>query len=87
MHLNTPSSILIEVKFIEMHRNYLKSSTLHSAGYDRDHKTLELKFNSGEIYQYLNVPHSNYTGLMNATSHGEYFNRYIKEQFLFIKVI
>ncbi len=69
-----------------MHRSYLKSSTLHSAGYDVDHKTLELKFTSGEIYHYFNVPHSNYTALMNATSHGEYFNRYIKEQFSFKKV-
>ncbi len=69
-----------------MHRSYLKSSTLHSAGYDIDHKTLELKFTSGEVYQYFKVPHSHYIGLMNAISHGEYFNQYIKEQFLFKKV-
>lgn len=80
------SLILLEVKFIKMHRSYIKSSTLHSAGYDRDHKTLELKFTSGDVYQYFNVPHSNYNGLMDATSHGEYFNRYIKEQFLFKKI-
>ncbi len=64
-----------------MHRSFLKSSTLHSAGYNIDQQILELKFTSGDIYQYFKVPHTHYTGLMNAVSHGEYFNRFIKDQF------
>jgi len=68
-----------------MKRNRIKSSTLLSAGYDVDHKTLELEFTSGDVYRYFNVPHNHYTGLMKASSHGEYFNKHIKDQYLFVK--
>jgi len=69
-----------------MHRSNIKSSTLRAAGYNIDYKTLEIEFTSGEIYQYFNVPHSHYIGLMQAASHGEFFNRYIKDNFHYNKI-
>jgi len=34
---------------------------------------LEIEFNTGRVYQYFDVPQSEYDGLMAADSHGSYF--------------
>ena len=62
-----------------MLRRPLTSSTLISAGYDDHKKILELQFISGEIYHYFGVPPEIYVGLINASSHGQYFNIYIRD--------
>ena len=62
-----------------MKRDYVNSSNLASVGYDASSNTLEVEFNHGGIYQYYNVPESIYNGLMNASSHGKYFDAYIKK--------
>ena len=62
-----------------MNRATVESSNLASVGYDEITKTLEIEFRSGGIYQYITVPESVYFGLMNADSHGEYFDSNIKK--------
>jgi len=62
-----------------MKRQSVSSSNLASVGYDSASSTLEIEFHNGGIYQYLNVPVSIYNGLMNASSHGTYFDVYIKK--------
>lgn len=62
-----------------MIRQPVSSSNLASVGYDDQSNTLEIKFNNGGIYQYFNVPSSVHLGLMNASSHGQYFDRNIKK--------
>lgn len=62
-----------------MQRDNVNSSNLASVGYDADSNTLEVQFKYGGIYQYSNVPESVYTGLMNASSHGQYFDANIKK--------
>lgn len=69
-----------------MNRKRIKSSTLQSIGYDPAEETLELEFTSGDVYQYFNVPDFHYTGLIDAASHGEYFNNFIKDQFLYVNI-
>ncbi len=61
-----------------MKRKSVDSSNIASIGYDEHSQTLEIEFNSGRIYQYFNVPSSEYNALMNASSHGTYFNQNIK---------
>ena len=60
-----------------MERQSVNSSNIASIGYDANSQTLEVEFKSGRIYQYYNVPLSEYNGLMNASSHGQYLNQYI----------
>jgi hypothetical protein len=48
-------------------------------GYDAQTQVLEIEFVNGTIYQYFNVPESIYSGLMGASSHGRYFDAYIKK--------
>lgn len=57
------------------------SSNLRSVGYDHDSLTLEIKFRSGGLYQYYNVPVAVYDGLMSAGSHGKYHHQNIKRKY------
>jgi hypothetical protein len=62
-----------------MKRQAVESSNLASVGYDAENSILEIQFNHGGVYQYLDVPENVYDGLMNADSHGQYFDRNIKK--------
>lgn len=62
-----------------MERQSVESSNLASIGYDAENKILEIEFNHGGIYQYFDVPENVYEELMDADSHGQYFDRNIKK--------
>lgn len=68
-----------ETKTNNMERTSVSSSNLASVGYDATNQILEIEFNHGGVYQYSGVPLSVYEGLMSASSHGTYFDRYIKK--------
>lgn len=51
-----------------MHRQFVISSRILSVGWEND--TLEVQFHNGSIYQYYNVPHSEYVSFMNSSSLG-----------------
>jgi len=74
------------VRVDAMDRIPVKSSNIRSVGYEEDSSTLEIEFNSGSIYRYLDVPESEYEGLMDAGSKGRYLNRNIKGRYEDIKV-
>jgi len=61
-----------------MKRIPLSSSNLAAVGYDPQTKTLEVEFKNGSIYQYNQVSERIYAELMNADSHGRYFNANVK---------
>lgn len=52
------------------------SSDISSIGYENG--TLYISFHKGGTYAYFHVPHSVYSGLMSAASHGKYFHMHIK---------
>jgi KTSC domain len=57
------------------------SSAISAIGYDPGRELLEVRFHTGRIYHYHNVPQSMYDRLMTARSHGTYFNRAIRDRF------
>jgi len=61
-----------------MERQSVQSSSLSSAGYDKNANILEIEFRSDGIYQYFNVPEDVYSGLLNAPSKGTYFHENIR---------
>lgn len=61
-----------------MTRTRVSSSNIASVGYDSQMGILEIEFQSGSVYRYYRVPQSHYQGLMRASSHGQYFDAYIK---------
>lgn len=62
-------------------RTSVASSTIASVGYDAEKQILEIEFQHGAIYQYLDVPKEVYDGLMNAGSKASYFMNEIKPKF------
>jgi hypothetical protein len=66
-----------------MKRKSLDSSCLTSAGYDPQGHVLEIEFNPDRVYQYLDVPAGVFQGLLDADSHGTYFNEEIKHRYPF----
>lgn len=56
----------------------LVSSLLASVAYDAERAVLQLELRSGAVYQYLKVPLQIYQDLLQAGSHGVYFNRHIR---------
>lgn len=64
-----------------MERTPVSSSNLSSIGYEQETSTLEVEFNHGGIYQYHEVPEDVFDSLMQAGSHGIYFNANIKNDY------
>lgn len=69
-----------------MDRKSVKSSTIRSIGYDLQLHILEIEFDSGGIYQYLDAPEHLYSTLMNAVSKGKFFERNIKNNYRYQKI-
>jgi len=68
-----------------MDRTFVSSSNISSVGYDPSTETLEVKFTSGGLYQYFDVPESVYERFMNAYSKGSFFADHIKDRYRFRK--
>lgn len=66
-----------------MDRLLVNSSNLVTVGYDTASKTLEVEFQSGNIYQYLDVPETIYQSLMTSESKGQFFHDNILKEFDF----
>ena len=64
-----------------MERTHVTSSNIRSIGYELESQTLEVEFNNGSVYQYHGVPEHEYDAVMNASSHGIYFNANIKNRY------
>ncbi|TRZ80297.1 MAG: KTSC domain-containing protein [Nitrosopumilales archaeon] len=64
-----------------MERIRVKSSNLRSVGYDELTQILEIEFQQGGTYQYFGVSKKIYDNLMKALSHGEYYERFIKNRY------
>ena len=59
----------------------IESSMIHAVGYDRKTRTMEVVFNTGQVYHYENVPLSEYNGLMKAKSKGKYMQANIIDDY------
>ncbi len=64
-----------------MERQPVKSVILRSVGYDAGTKVLEIEFQNGLVYQFLEVPPKVYRDLMNSGTMGKYFSEKIRPKF------
>lgn len=69
-----------------MDRQTVDSSNLKSIGYDPEMQILEVEFQSGAVYQYMDVPTHVYDSLMAASSHGQYFSANIRNNYAYSKL-
>jgi hypothetical protein len=59
----------------------VESSMIHAIGYDAEQQLLEIVFNTGRTYQYLEVPPEVYKELMKAESKGRYFLANVRDMY------
>jgi hypothetical protein len=69
-----------------MVRYKVSSSEFRSVGYDLPSATLETEFQSGEVYQYFDVPARLVLDMLEAESMGRFFNAHIRPKFRFKQV-
>jgi hypothetical protein len=69
-----------------MQREPVESTTVRSVGYESHSKVLEIEFQSGEIYQYLDVPEAVHRKFRRAGSKGRYFNDEIRDDYAFVRL-
>jgi len=61
----------------------MPSTVIRSYRYDRTRRELDIVFQSRRRYTYRDVPEETYTAMKAAFSKGEFFNRHIRDHFLF----
>lgn len=61
-----------------MKRILVKSSDISAIGYDEKSQILEIKFHSGGVYEYSEIPKDLHESLIWAPSIGKYYNQNIK---------
>jgi len=64
------------------YHKFINSSVLHSAAWSEDFETLLIKFNSGAIWIYKEVPELIYNSLIKSSSAGNYFNSNIRNSYV-----
>ena len=64
----------------------VKSSNVKSIGYDKDEETLQVRFNSEEIYHYFDVPEDVYETFKSAKSVGKWLVSNIKNKYKYSKI-
>jgi KTSC domain len=69
-----------------MKRIPVQSSNIASVGYDSSSMILEIEFHGGGVYQYFNIPHELYSGLITSSCIGMYFYQNIKSERSYTKV-
>jgi uncharacterized protein YndB with AHSA1/START domain len=67
-----------------MRRTRVQSEAIRSVGHSA--ATLEVEFTTGRVYRYFDVPVRVFEALMSAESHGEYFNRHVRNDFGYAEV-
>ena len=65
---------------------YVDSSNIEAIGYDEITQELHVRFLSGAMYVYYNIPREIYDAIMNAPSKGSFLNREVKGAFEYSKL-
>ena len=63
----------------------VRSTNIASVAYDPEQHHLQVKFHSGNTYNYFGVAPQVNDALMSATSKGEFFDKQIKNRYRSVK--
>lgn len=61
----------------------VESTVIEAIGYSR---VLEIRFESGQVYQYYDVPDDIFDAMLNAPSKGKFFNQNIRGKFRYREI-
>ena len=62
------------------------SSEIEWVGYEPKRNMLQVEFIEGPIYQYQDVPREIFNAFLSATSHGRYFEQFVKGHYPYRRV-
>lgn len=62
------------------------SSVILTFHYDQEEETLTVRFRSGAVYEYYDVPEGTYYAFVQADSLGEFLNSEIKESYAYCRI-
>ena len=71
---------------ITVGRVRVKSSNIHSVGYDSANMILQIQFLNGGVYEYYGVPENVFREMMKAESKGKFAIRYIYNSYRYKRV-
>ena len=71
---------------MESRWTHLTSSILEAIAYDPTRKRLLLRFRTGAVYEYENVPPVIYEEMLSAPSKGRYFSEYVRPDYPYRRV-
>lgn len=60
---------------------YRDSSFINHVSWDSDFQNLAIRFSTGTVWVYYNVPENKYKALIQAKSVGAYFNKNIRDNY------
>lgn len=63
---------------VRVERVPVRSTNLHSVGYDSTTRLLTIEFQNGSVYDFEDVPQELHAELMKAESHGKFFHSRIR---------
>lgn len=63
----------------------VKSSNISHIGYDTEKRLMSVKFKTGSIYRYEDVPPEAHEALVGADSVGSHFHENIRGKFIYTK--
>ncbi len=64
----------------------MPSAVIAKIEYDQEQHCLRITYQSGSVYEYLDVPEEVYREMLSWQSRGAYLNKHIKTKFGFRKV-
>jgi len=64
-----------------MKRLKVTSNAIRSIGYSHDQRHLEVEFHNGRRYVYEDVPHTMFSRMLNADSHGDFLHQELRGVF------
>lgn len=64
----------------------MPSAVIAAYNYDATTETLEVRYRSGKVYHYLNVPEKVFKQMRSTMVKGIWFNRHIKGKYLYEEV-
>ncbi|RYZ44541.1 MAG: KTSC domain-containing protein [Sphingobacteriales bacterium] len=64
----------------------MPSAVIADYNYDAATETLSVRYHSGKVYQYLNVPEKVFREMRSTMVKGIWFNRHIKGKYAFEEV-
>ncbi|HEU4530979.1 MAG TPA: KTSC domain-containing protein [Steroidobacteraceae bacterium] len=64
----------------------MPSTVIRSFSYDPDKRELQVVFQSGRLYRYLDVPPDTFRAMRASYAKGEFFNKSIRARYRFERV-